>query len=64
MPGQYKFAICLSNNEIGYIVPRSEWDVVAPYVYNKEQYGEENSLGDKTAPILYRELSGLLESLK
>lgn len=64
MPGKYKFAICLSNDEIGYIVPKSEWDVEEPYGYNKKQYGEGNSLGDKTAPILYRELSELLKELK
>ncbi len=65
MPGEYKFAFCLSNDEIGYIVPKSEWDVEAPYVYkNKKQYGEGNSLGTETAPIIYKEITGLLENLK
>ena len=30
----YKFYIGLSNDAIGYIVPKSEWDVEKPYLYN------------------------------
>ena len=65
MPGKYKFVIGLANDEIGYIIPKSQWDVEPPYAYGKKkpQYGEENSLGPETAPLLYKELSGVVEGL-
>jgi len=44
----------LANDEIGYIIPKSQWDTKAPYCYGrtKPQYGEVNSLGPETASIL------------
>ena len=63
MPGKYKFVFCLSNDEIGYIVPKSQWDVEAPYSYkNKKQYGEGNSLGPETAPTIYKEITNMLKN--
>jgi hypothetical protein len=58
MPGKYQFIFGLMNDEIGYIIPKSEWDMEAPYLYGaKEQlYGEINSCGPETAPLVYREL--------
>jgi len=55
---KYKFYIGLANDEIGYMVPKSEWDTGKPYLYNDDSdtYGEENSLGPDTAPIMYKEL--------
>ncbi len=66
MPGKYKFIIGLSNDEIGYIVPKSQWDVEAPYTYNRVDapYGEENSIGPETSPILYREIQKILNELQ
>ncbi len=66
MPGEYKFVIGLANDEIGYIIPKSQWDVKAPYAYGKKkpQYGEENSLGPETAPLLYKALSEVIEGVK
>lgn len=64
MSGEFKFGIGLANDEIGYIIPKSQWDTKAPFIYqNKAYYGEENSLGPETAPLLYRELKLLLEDL-
>ena len=62
---KYKFYIGLSNDEIGYIIPKSEWDVGKPYLYNdkRDTYGEENSLGPDTAPILYKELIEVIRAL-
>lgn len=53
----------LSNDEIGYIIPKSQWDTQAPYTYGRDKapYGEVNSLGSETAPLVYRELSRLLK---
>ena len=66
MKKQYKFYIGLSNDEIGYIVPKSEWDDVEPWLYldKNDTYGEENSLGPETAPLIYKALSDVLEKLE
>jgi hypothetical protein len=44
----------LANDEIGYIIPKRQWDVRTPYCYGRKQaqYGEVNSVGPETAPIL------------
>jgi hypothetical protein len=65
MNGKYKFVLGLANDEIGYIVPRSQWDENAPFTYDKPNspYGEENSLGPETAPLLHSHISALLKEL-
>jgi hypothetical protein len=65
MQGKYKFVIGLANDEIGYIVPKSQWDVKAPYTYKKDgaPYGEVNSLGSETAPTLHKNLKEILGEL-
>ncbi len=65
MPGKYKFVFGLANDEIGYIIPKSQWDVEAPYTYGRKDspYGEENSLGPETASILHRNLKEILGEL-
>jgi len=55
--------IGLANDQIGYMVPKSQWDVKPPYVYGKEQYGEENSGGPDVAPTIHRESMKLLEEM-
>jgi hypothetical protein len=44
----------LANDELGYIIPKRQWDKSPPYAYGKEngQYGEINSCGPDVAPIL------------
>jgi hypothetical protein len=65
MPGKYKFILGLANDELGYIIPKSEWDKDAPYLYDssKAHYGEVNSAGSETAPILHQNLKEMLEKL-
>ena len=65
MPGRYKFVLGLANDEIGYIIPKSQWDVKAPFTYGREKapYGEENSPGPETAPIIHRNLKEMLAEL-
>ncbi len=65
MPGKYKFIIGLANDEIGYIIPQSEWDEAPPYLYDTKSspYGEGNSMGPETARIVHSELAGLLKKL-
>ena len=66
MPGKYKFVLGLANDEIGYIIPKSQWDVDAPYTYGRDKapYGEDNSLGPETAGIIHSNLKEMLEDLE
>lgn len=65
MPGSYPFVIGLANDMIGYVIPKSEWDEDPPYLYGSDHahYGEVNSIGPETAPLLYRETRALLDQL-
>lgn len=66
MPGQYRFVIGLANDMIGYIIPKSEWDEEAPYIYGlpESPYGEINSISPEVAPIIYKEAKMLIQELK
>ena len=63
---KYKFYFGLSNDEIGYIIPKSEWDDEKPNLYNSDKgtYGEMNSLGPETAPLLYKEIVTVIKDLE
>jgi hypothetical protein len=65
MSGQFRFFNGMSNDMIGYIVPKSQWDEKAPFTYGRESrpYGEINSLGPETAPVLHKLVLELLEDL-
>jgi hypothetical protein len=65
MPGEYKFLLGLGNDEIGYILPKSQWDAEPPYTYGRDSnpYGEIVSPGPETGPIYYRAVTELLEKL-
>ncbi len=63
LKGPYRMMIGLANDEIGYIIPKRQWDEKPPFCYGrkKPQYGEENSIGPDAAPILckaFQELVG------
>jgi hypothetical protein len=51
---RHHMIIGLANDEIGYIIPKRQWDEKPPYCYKRKraQYGEVNSLGPDTAPLL------------
>lgn len=65
MEGKMKMVIGLANDEIGYMVPKSQWDALPPFAYglDSDQYGEENSGGPEVAPSYYREAAALLERM-
>jgi hypothetical protein len=54
LQGPYRMLIGLANDEIGYILPKRQWDESSPFCYGrkKAQYGEMNSVGPETGPIL------------
>ena len=62
MPGQFKFITGLSNDMIGYIIPKSQWDSKPPHTYGYENspYGEINSLGPETGPLLHSAMMELI----
>src|SRR5207245_3103410 len=47
LKGPYRMLIGLANDEIGYIIPKRQWDEKPPFCYGlkKAPYGEINSLG-------------------
>ena len=65
MRGRYNFVIGLANDEVGYLMPKTHWDVLPPYTYGakKPHYGEINSPGPEAGPKLHQEVKELIERL-
>jgi len=63
MRAPFRMLAGLANDEIGYIIPKAEWDEKAPYLQNaaKRWYGEVNSVGPEAAPRLAAVLAELFE---
>ncbi|HET6372558.1 MAG TPA: hypothetical protein VFG76_04585, partial [Candidatus Polarisedimenticolia bacterium] len=57
-----EFLICLADDELGYLIPKSQWDSEPPYAYGRDepQYGERNSVGPEATPMIMRALVELL----
>jgi hypothetical protein len=57
--------IGLANDEVGYIIPKRQWDQKPPFAYEREkaQYGEVNSCGPEVAPILTQALADAVKSV-
>lgn len=65
LPGRTKFVFGLANDELGYIIPKSEWDEKPPHLYgSKGVYGEINSCGPDTARLLHAALAELCRQTK
>jgi hypothetical protein len=62
LQGPYRMVIGLANDELGYIIPKRQWDEKPPFCYGrkKAQYGEVNSLGPDTAPIICKAFQELV----
>ena len=65
MTGRFHFFGGLSNDFVGYIVPKSQWDTEPPFTYDYKNrpYGEINSLGPETAPKIHSEVLSILKEL-
>ena len=63
LKGPHRMIIGLANDEIGYILPKRQWDEKPPYCYGRTapQYGEQNSVGPEAGPILCRAIKELAE---
>jgi len=59
IPSKDFLLLGLANDEIGYIIPKRQWDVKPPFAYGlkKPQYGEQNSVGPETAAALLEALA-------
>lgn len=66
LPGEKVLIFGLANDEVGYILPKRQWDSRPPYAYGKEkgQYGEVNSVGPETGPILMEALRRAVEDAR
>ncbi len=66
LSGRVNLMVNLANDAIGYIIPKSEWDNEAPWIYGEteETYGEIVSLGEETAPTLHERLMLLLREVQ
>jgi hypothetical protein len=63
LKSRYQFILGLGNDELGYLIPRAEWDDQPPWLLNSPQrwYGEINSVGPWAAAVVLRELTGLID---
>ena len=54
MTGKFKMLFGLANDEIGYIIPKRQWDEKKPYCYGlkEAQYGEIKSCGPNVAMVI------------
>jgi hypothetical protein len=54
LKAKHKMLIGLANDELGYFIPKRQWDEKPPFCYGlkKAQYGESNSVGPDAAPII------------
>jgi hypothetical protein len=59
IPGDKWLVIGLANDEIGYIIPKRQWDERPPFCYGrmKSQYGEINSCGPNVGPLIMQALA-------
>jgi len=62
LTSDFKMVVGLANDEVGYLIPRSEWDASKPFAYGRTeaQYGEVNSVGPDAAPRLAQAFARLL----
>jgi len=58
----FRMVFGLANDEVGYIIPKAQWDEKPPYTFGaaKPWYGEINAPGPDTAPAILRTLSELV----
>ncbi|NGO39164.1 hypothetical protein G4L39_07105 [Limisphaera ngatamarikiensis] len=59
MPGRLKLVVGLANDELGYLIPKSQWDERPPFAYDRDRppYGEINSCGPDAAGVVYEVLA-------
>jgi hypothetical protein len=63
LKSHYQFVFGLANDEIGYLIPKAEWDNKAPWLLDRPHrwYGEVNSVGPDAAGVVTNALVKLIE---
>ena len=63
MSAPFRMLFGLADDEVGYIIPKAEWDEKPPFLRNaaKAWYGEINSLGPDAAPRIAKALQELIK---
>jgi hypothetical protein len=63
MTAPYRMLFGLADDEIGYIIPKAEWDNQPPWLNSapKRYYGEINSVGPDAAPAIAAAIRDLLK---
>lgn len=66
IPDPRKIIFGLANDEMGYFLPKRQWDSAPPYAYGRDatQYGEVNSCGPEAGPIIMQALKDMVEKLE
>ena len=63
LPGQVNLMVNLANDAIGYIIPKSEWDNAAPWIYGEADETYRNCIvGPDTAPAIHRAITDVVKS--
>jgi hypothetical protein len=60
--GTLRAIVNQANDSLGYIIPKSQFDQVAPFAYGRssDQYGEQNSNGPDTAPAIHEAVQAMM----
>ena len=60
--GKHRMLIGLANDELGYFIPKRQWDEQEPFCYGRKtaQYGEMNSVGPAAAGIVCEAFNRLI----
>ena len=63
LKSRYQFIFGLGNDELGYLIPKAEWDDQPPWLLNRPErwYGEINSAGPEVAGVVLRGLVRLID---
>lgn len=63
LKAKYQFIFGLANDELGYLIPKSEWDERPPWLRNAQHpwYGEINSVGPDAAGVILGHLTELID---
>ena len=63
LKSKHRMLIGLANDELGYFIPKRQWDEKPPFCYGlkKSQYGEMNSVGPDAAPIICAAFKALVK---
>ncbi len=64
LTAKHRMLIGLANDQLGYFIPKRQWDEKPPYCYGRKssQYGEINSVGPNAAAIVCESFRALVKS--